>query len=91
MDLWRVRDFTRFRFNHPAQPVRSFLASNVNQMAISKMRIWRIYSTMRAFIIIVSEIMMLINMFRTEHPAAAFGARGTPGVYTFPCIIVVWV
>ena len=51
-------------------------------MAISKMKIWRIYSTMRAFNM-VSKILMLMNMFRTEHPAAAFRARGTPGMYTF--------
>ena len=50
-------------------------------MAISKMKIWRTYYTMRAFNM-VSKVMRLINIFRTEHPAAAFRARGTPGMYT---------
>ena len=27
--------------------------------------------------------MTLMDMFRTEHPAAAFRARGTPGMYIF--------
>jgi hypothetical protein len=58
-------------------------------MANSKTKIWRIFSTMRAFNM-VSKIMMLMNIFRTEEPAAAFRARGTPGMYTFPCVIV-WV
>ena len=39
---------------------------------------------MRAFHMVSSKIMMLMNMLRTEHPAAAFRARGTPGIYTFP-------
>ena len=42
---------------------------------------------MRAFNM-VSKIMKLMNMFRTEEPAAAFRARGTPGMYTFPYLIV---
>ena len=60
----------------------SFLASNVNRMVVSKMKIWRISSIMRAFNF-VSKSMMLINMFRTEHPAAAFRARGTPCMDSF--------
>ena len=35
--------------------------------------------------------MELMNMFRTKEPAASFGARGTPGMYTFPYLIVIWV
>lgn len=69
--------------------VRSFLTSIVNQMAISKMKIWQIFSTMREFYMVsASKIVMLMNMFSTEHPAAAFRARGTPGMYTFPYLIV---